>query len=98
MRHATRGKSNQCLNMCTYNTHTINDLNVHARDTMLHEISDMNWDIIGLSETKEKETKIEPLKCGNQLIGPPPPALGIYGFTSVRLSVRLFVLDLKIRS
>ena len=67
MRHATRGKSNQCLNVCTYNTRTINDLNVHARDTMLHEISDINWDVIGLSETKEKETKIEPLECGNQL-------------------------------
>ena len=67
MRHATRGKSNQCLNVCTYNTRTINDLNVHARDTVFHEISDMNWDAIALSETKEKETKIESLECGNQL-------------------------------
>ena len=36
------------------------------------------------------------------IFGPPPPALGTYGFASVRLSVRLFVrpsvLDLKIRS
>ena len=35
---------------------------------MLHEISNMNWDIIGLSETKVKETSIEPLdNFGHQM-------------------------------
>ena len=52
-------KSHKCLNICSYNPRTINDLNTHALDTMLYEISNIKWDIIGFSETKE--TKIESL-------------------------------------
>ena len=59
MRRAIRGeKSNRIMNICTYNPRTINDLNTHALDTMLYEIEKINWDIIGFSETKEKESKI----------------------------------------
>ena len=59
MRQAIRGeKSNKIMNICTYNPRTINDLNTHALDTMLYEIENINWDIIGFSETKEKESKI----------------------------------------
>ena len=64
MIHATRGKtippkSKRTFNICTYNPRTINDLNSHSLDTMLHELNNINWDIIGFSETKAKESKIE---------------------------------------
>ena len=61
MRQAIRGnsKSNITMNICSYNPRTINDRNSHALDTMLQEISNVNWDIVGLSETKTKECKIE---------------------------------------
>ena len=42
-----------------YNTRTINDLNTNARNTMLQEIENLNWCVIGFSETKKKENKIE---------------------------------------
>ena len=50
---------NQTFNICTYNPRTINDLNSYSLDTMLHEVNNINWDIIGFSETKVKESKIE---------------------------------------
>ena len=67
VRHAIRGNI-KTFNICTYNTRTINDLNHEALETMLYEIQDINWDIIGLSETKMKESKIEILEnSGHQL-------------------------------
>ena len=59
---ATRGKTNQTLYICTYNPRTINDLNAHALDTMMYELEKVNWSMIGFSETKVKETKIEPIE------------------------------------
>ena len=39
VRHANRGKrTNKIINVCTYNTRTINDSNTDPLDTMLHEI------------------------------------------------------------
>ena len=64
--HANRGKDTiakkSSFNICTYNTRTINDLHDDALDVMLQELSDVNWDVIGLSETKMKETKIQQLE------------------------------------
>ena len=57
--HANRGKETiakkSSFNICTYNTRTINDLHDDTLDVMLQELSDVNWDVIGLSETKMKE-------------------------------------------
>ena len=67
VRHAIRGNI-KTFNICTYNTRTINDLNHEALETMLYEIQDINWGIIGLSETKMKESKIEILEnSGNEI-------------------------------
>ena len=54
-----RTKTNKVINVCIYNPRTINVLSTHALDTMLHEIENIKWDVIGLSETKEKECKNE---------------------------------------
>ena len=63
VRHAIRGKrTNKTINVCTYNPRTINDLNTEAFDIMLRELENVNWDVIGFSETKEKECKIEVLE------------------------------------
>ena len=59
VRNANRGKTKRIFNICTYNPRTINDLNSHALENLIHEINKVNWDIIGLSETKVKESKIE---------------------------------------
>ena len=64
MIHSTRGKTmppkpKRTFNICIYNPLTINDLNSYSLDTMLHELNNINWDIIGFSETKVKESKIE---------------------------------------
>ena len=45
------------MNICIYNTRTINDLNTDALDTMLYEIENINWDVIGFSETKIKKVR-----------------------------------------
>ena len=66
MRQAIRGKSNYCMNICTYNPRTISDLNTNNRDIMLEEINKIKWDVIGLSETKVKETGVEPLDSGHR--------------------------------
>ena len=50
------------LNICTYNTRTINDLNEYALHVMLEELKDVHWDIVGLSETKVKGTDIQILE------------------------------------
>ena len=64
--HANRGKETiakkSSFNICTYNTRTINDLHDDALDVMLQELSNVNWDVIGLSETKMKESKIQQLE------------------------------------
>ena len=66
---ATRGLPFKSLNICTYNTRTINDLNEDSLEIMLHEIKDIKWDIIGLAETKMKESKIEILEAsGHHLV------------------------------
>ena len=61
MIHATRGKtiSRKTFNICTYNPRTINDLKNHSLDTMLHELINIKWDIVGFSKTKVKESKIK---------------------------------------
>ena len=69
--HAIRGqkadKTNRIINICTYNTRTINDLNTDARDAMLQELENVNWDVIGFSEMKEKDNKIELLDVGHKI-------------------------------
>ena len=55
------------LYMGTYNTRTINDLNLDSRDVMLHELKSMKWDIIGLSETKIKDSEIETITDNHRL-------------------------------
>ena len=68
VRHATRGKGLvKDINICTYNPRTINDINPHALDTLLYEIQDLNWDIIGLAETKVKESRITSVEEGHKL-------------------------------
>ena len=71
VRHAIRGqkadKTNRIINICTYNTRTINDLNTDTRDTMLQELENVNWDVIGFSETKEKDNKIQLLDAGHKI-------------------------------
>ena len=60
MQYATRGEKPKSLkkngkntmNICTYNTRTINDLNTDALDTMLYEIENINWDVIGFFRNK----------------------------------------------
>ena len=37
MRQAIRGITNQIMNICTYNTRTINDLNTDSFDTLIYE-------------------------------------------------------------
>ena len=70
MLQANRGKHkiNKSFNICTYNTRTINDLNEDALEIMLHELDDIKWDIVGLAETKMKESKIQYIEeSGHQL-------------------------------
>jgi len=55
MLHANRGKTNKIVNICSYNTNTINDLNSDVFDTMIHELENVNWSIVGLAETKERD-------------------------------------------
>ena len=43
------------MNICNYNTRTLNDNNL---DILLNEIENINWDIIGLSETKIPKTEV----------------------------------------
>jgi len=43
------------VNICTYNTRTINNLHSDAFDTMIHELENVNWSIVGLAETKERD-------------------------------------------
>jgi len=69
MQHAIREekpktlkKSKNMLNIRTYNTRTINDLNTDAFNIMLNEVENIKWDVKGLAEKKEKESKIEPLE------------------------------------
>ena len=50
----TRKKS---LSICTYNTRTISDLNEENKDLMINELEHLDWDIVGLSETKIKHTE-----------------------------------------
>ena len=50
------------INICTYNTRTINDLNEYALHVMLEELKDVHWDIVGLSETKVNDTDIQLLE------------------------------------
>lgn len=47
------------FNLCTYNTRTINDLNQDALETMIVELDNISWDIVGLAETKVLQSKIE---------------------------------------
>lgn len=57
---ANRGSKNmkRTFNFCTYNTRTINDLNSHALETMIYELDNVKWDVIGLAETKVMESQI----------------------------------------
>ena len=48
-------KRNSYLHLGTYNTRTINDENL---DILLFELNNIKWDIIGLAETKVKESDI----------------------------------------
>ena len=56
------GKKKHLLQVATYNTRSISDLNAEALDVMLHELKEITWSVIGLSETKVKESKIEVLE------------------------------------
>ena len=56
MRHTIiRKRTNKTINVCTYNPRKINDMNTEAFDIMLRKLENVNWDVIGFSETKEKE-------------------------------------------
>ena len=59
--HANRGKETiakkSSFNICTYNTRTINDLHDDALDVMLQELSNVNWDVIGLPKLRRKNLK-----------------------------------------
>ena len=56
------------MNICTYNTRTINDLNPESLNIMLRELQYINWDIVGFSETKCKENNITTVdKTGHRL-------------------------------
>ena len=58
----------QTMNICTYNTRTINDLNPESLNIMLRELQYINWDIVGFSETKCKENNITTVdKTGHRL-------------------------------
>jgi len=46
MLHANRGKTNKIVNICSYNTRTINDLNSDVFDTMIHELDNVTWSIV----------------------------------------------------
>ena len=53
------------LRVCTYNPQSISDLQQEDFDTMLVELESMKWDVVGLSATQIKETKIEVLPSGH---------------------------------
>ncbi len=57
-----RGKQNHILNVATYNTRTISDVSPENLEIIIHELETINWSVIGLSETKVKESKIETLE------------------------------------
>lgn len=61
MLHATRGKSKskRHFNICICNPRKVKDLNFYALETMLHDLSDVKCNVVGFSETKVKEYKIE---------------------------------------
>ncbi len=50
------------MNVATYNTRTISDVSPENLEIMIHELENTNWSVIGLSETKVKESKIETLQ------------------------------------
>ena len=45
----------RCLNVCNYNVRSISGKNPQALPTLLAEISNFKWDIVGMSETKIME-------------------------------------------
>ena len=55
----------QSLRLCTYNPQSISDLQQEDFDTMLVELENMKWDIVGLSATQIKESRNEILPSGH---------------------------------
>ena len=55
------------LYLCTYNPQSISDLNQEDLDTMLIELQNMKWDVIGLSGSQIKNNKIETVTGGHYL-------------------------------
>ena len=55
-------------NICTYNVRSISDLNEHSFDTMLFQLKTFQWDVVGLCETKIKETEISETTDGHLLL------------------------------
>ena len=57
----------QSLRFCTYNPQSISDLQQEDFDTMLVELENMKWDVVGLSATQIKESLVEVLPSGHYL-------------------------------
>ena len=58
-----RNKTKQ-MYVCSYNTRTLND---GGLDTLIEEIDNIKWSIIGLAETKLKTSEITTCKNGHML-------------------------------
>ena len=67
MRTVEIGHQTRVCIICTYNTRTINDLNLDSRDILLQEIKSIKWDVIGLCETKIKNSDMEDLEGGHRI-------------------------------
>ena len=67
-RNANRENFNhKSLRLCTYNPQSISDLQQEDFETMLVELENVKWDVVGLSATQIKENSIEVLPSGHKL-------------------------------
>ena len=77
------------LNVCNYNVRSISEKNPQAVPTLLAEISNFNWDIVGISETKIMDNAVFHVEDDHYLFN---SGNGCYSFVDPQTPIDVLLL------